>query len=53
MQQCVYTDNLGASVAQNVTVNNDMVINPANKLTATNIDAVAINNAIWIKDTNR
>ena len=40
----VFTDNLGASVAQNVTVNNDMVINPANKLTATNIDAVAINN---------
>ena len=40
----LFTDNLGASVAQNVTVNNDMVINPANKLTATNIDAVAINN---------
>ena len=40
----VYTDKLAASVAQNVTVNNDMVINPANKLTATNIDAVAINN---------
>ena len=40
----VYTDKIGASVAQNVTVNNDMVINPANKLTVTNIDAVAINN---------
>ena len=40
----VYTDKLGTSVAQNVTVNNDMVINPANKLTATNIDAIAINN---------
>ena len=40
----VYTDKLSTSVAQNVTVNNDMVINPANKLTATNIDAIAINN---------
>ena len=40
----VYTDKLAASVAQNITVNNDMVINPANKLTATNIDAIAINN---------
>ena len=40
----VYTDKLGASVAQNVTVNNDMVINPDNKPTATNIDVIAINN---------
>ena len=40
----VYTDKLGSSVAQNVTVNNDMVINPANKLTAANIDVIAINN---------
>ena len=40
----VLTDRIGASIAQNVTVNNDMVINTANKLTATNIDAVAINN---------
>ena len=40
----VLTDRIGASVAQNVTVNSDMVINPANKLIATNIDAVAINN---------
>lgn len=40
----VFTDNLGASVAQNITVNNDMLITPTNKLIATNIDAVAINN---------
>ena len=39
----VLTDKLGASVAQNVTVNNDMVINPANKLIATNIDAITVN----------
>ena len=40
----VYTDKLGASVAQYITVNNDMVINPANKLIADNIDVKAINN---------
>ena len=40
----VYTDKLAASVAQNVTVDNDMVINPANKLIADNIDVKAINN---------
>ena len=40
----VYTDNLNASVAQNITVNSDMLINPVNTLKATNIDAVAVNN---------
>ena len=40
----VYTDKLAASVAQNVTVDNNMIINPANKLIADNIDVKAINN---------
>ena len=40
----VFTDNLGASITQDITVNNDMVITPTNKLIATNIDATAVNN---------
>ena len=39
-----YTDRLAANVAQNVSVNSDMVVNPRNTLTATNINAIAINN---------
>ena len=44
----IYTDNLGASVAQNLTVNNDMLVTPTNTLTATNIhvNASAVNNNI-------
>ena len=40
----MYTDNLNASVAQNITVNSDIEISPTNILTATNIDAAAVNN---------
>ena len=42
----IYTDKLAASVAQNITINSDTLINNANKLTASTIESTVINPAV-------
>ena len=39
----IYTDKLASNVAQNLSINSDVIVNPDNILTASNINASALN----------